>query len=78
VKIHIEPTSRVIELVVDGAVVPARVWEGHTDNGIAVICCVTRVAARIDADRSELERALTPMPEPSLDGRQAFPMRLIL
>ena len=77
-KIHIEPTNRVIEVVVDGAAVPARVWEGVTDNGIGVICCITRVAARVDADRSELERALTPMPEPSFDGVQAFPTRLIL
>jgi hypothetical protein len=77
-KIHIEPTSRIIEVVVDGAAVPARVWEGHTDNGIAVICCVTRIAARVEADRTELEQALDPMPEPSFDGRQAFPARLIL
>ena len=79
-KIHIEPTSRVVELVVDefGAVVPARVWEGHTDNGIAVICCITRVAADRQQDLSELERALAEVVPPSAASIEVIPMRFIL
>jgi hypothetical protein len=77
-KLHIEPTSRIIDVVVDGAAVPARVWEGHTDNGIPVLCCVTRVAARVDHDRSELDRALAEVADPSPSSYEAFPSRLIL
>lgn len=84
-KIHIEPTSRVVELVVPSArpglvgdsVVPARVWEGYTDNGIKVICWVTRVAALRSDDLSELDAALTEQRPPSA-GALEFPLRMIL
>ncbi len=84
-KVHIEPTSRVVELVVPSSrpglvgdsVMPARVWEGYTDNGIKVICWVTRVAALRSDDLSELDAVLAEQRPPS-DGALEFPLRMIL
>jgi hypothetical protein len=76
-KVHIEPTSRVVELVIGDQAVPARVWEGTTDNGIPVICWVTRVAAERDNDLSELDAALAEQRPPSR-GALSFPSRMIL
>ena len=77
-KLHIEPTTRIVEIDMGDALVPARVWEGQTDNGIPVICLITRVAAVRDNDLSELEAALVEQRTPTFDGVQAFPNRLIL
>lgn len=84
-RIHIEPTSRIAELVVPSsrpglvgdAVCPARVWEGTTDNGIRVICWVTRVAALRSDDLSELDAVLVEQRPPSA-GALEFPLRMIL
>lgn len=76
-RIHIEPTTRIVDVVGTAGIVPARVWEGETDNGIAITVLVTRIAARIDADRSELERTLEEQHPPSIHA-DAWPNRLIL
>jgi hypothetical protein len=76
-KVHIEPTSRVVELVIGDQAVPARIWEGTTDNGIPVICWVTRVAAERDNDLAELDAALAEQRPPSR-GALSFPLRMIL
>ena len=76
-KIHIEPTSRVVELELRGQVMPARIWEGFTDGGIPVICWVTRIAGERNRDLSELEHALDEVRPPSSEA-QAFPNRMIL
>ena len=76
-KIHIQPTSRIITVEGSNGAVPARVWEGHTDNGIEVTVLVTRIAALREQDLSELDRALTEMPPPSVHT-DAWPARLIL
>ena len=39
-KITIESTTKIVEL--DG--IPARIWEGQTDNGIPVIAFIPRIA----------------------------------
>jgi hypothetical protein len=75
--LHIEPTDRVVELVNGDAVMPARVWEGQTDNGIPVICWITRVAAERARDLSELDAALAEQRPPSA-GALEFPRRMIL
>lgn len=53
-KITIESTTKLVELVVGNARVPGRVWEGTTDKGTPVFCFVTRIAPSI--------------PEPELTG----------
>jgi hypothetical protein len=73
-KVTIESTMRVV--TVNG--VPARVWEGSTEAGVAVTCLVTRIAVNKADDCSQFERELAEQREPSFDGVRAFPMRLIL
>lgn len=64
-KITIESTAKIVNLVVQGLDVPARVWQGHTDSGIPVHCYVTRIAPeipntdpRIDQLTADFEREL--------------------
>ena len=44
-KITIESTSKIVSL--NG--IPARIWEGETENGIKVHCFISRIAV----DRNE-------------------------
>jgi hypothetical protein len=72
-KLTLESTTKIVH--VNG--VPARIWEGHTANGVPVHAYVTRVAVDQAEDAGELERELeehrTPSPE-----IEAIPARLIL
>ena len=77
-KITIEPTSRFVYLEVDGASVPARVWEGRTEAGVECYLLVTRIAVHKDADQSEFERNLTEQVAPSVAAVEAFPLRMVL
>lgn len=76
-KITIESTDKIITLVNNGAEMPARIWEGHTDSGIPVHCYVTRIACHENADRSQFECELQAQKKPSVEIR-AIPLRLIL
>lgn len=73
-KITIESTDRLVE--VNG--VPARVWEGKTESGIGVVCCVTQIAAPVAADDSEFQRELTRTKPPSDWAVTVFPLRMVL
>ena len=57
--VTLESTTRVVELVVDGNIVPARIWEGTTGNGIAGHAYITRIAFAVDDDAKEFEAART-------------------
>jgi len=72
-KITIENTTKIVE--VSG--VPARIWEGHTDSGIAVRCFVTRIAVHKSQDCSQFERELqeTRPPSAALEG---ISLRLVI
>lgn len=83
-KITIENTPKVVELVVNGAKVPARLWQGETADGIPVQCYVTLIAPEVpegDPDieqktaqfSRDLERVATPRA-----SILAVPMSLIL
>lgn len=83
-KIRIESTSKIVMLVVGGKEVPARVWQGETDGGIAVQCFITRIAPEIpksdpniDNLTAEFERDLKRQaePRPTVD---AIPLRMII
>lgn len=80
-KITIESTDRLVTLVVNGAEVPARIWEGASDGGVAVVAFITRVSPQThDAEANaifERELLLTrqPVHEP-YSG--AIDLRLIL
>lgn len=75
-KITIEKTNKIVHL--DG--VPARVWEGKTESGIAVHCYVTRIAVALEESpevheqfRKELQETKAPTAE-----IEAIPLRMIL
>lgn len=77
-KIQIESTTKVIEMrTPDGSLVPARIWEGHTESGIPVHCYITRIACHESADQEQFKRELTETRVPSPEIA-AIPMRFIL
>lgn len=76
-KIHVESTSRLVELVMDGESMPARIWEGVTAAGVPVICWVTRIAVKRDRDVRQFEAELAEQRAPSSEAL-AFPLRMIL
>lgn len=68
-KITIEKTSKIVELETETGVVPARIWEGHTDSGIPVICYITRIAVANTegVDHSQFHRELSEQRAPSAE-----------
>jgi hypothetical protein len=76
-RIKIESTSKVVDLVCNGVAIKARIWEGETDSGIPVHCYVTRIAVAEDADQSQFQQELSEQRTPSA-AIQAIPLRLIL
>ncbi len=78
-KVQLESTTKIVELVVNGATVPARVWEGATENGVTCYAFITRIACKngLDTDASEFERDLKEQKPPSVE-MAAFPARMIL
>ena len=81
-KIHIESTTKIVQLKTQsGAVVPARIWEGHTASGTPVHCFVTRICPTLtdqeDQRFEEFERELLEQAKPSVEV-EAIPLRLIL
>ncbi len=76
-KLIIESTTKIVTLVVDGHEIPARVWEGVTDSGIAVHCFITRVAVHKDEDCTQFERELVEQRAPSFTV-ESIPLRFIL
>lgn len=83
-KITIESTPKIVELVVNGMPVPARVWQGETASGIPVQCFITRIAPeipktdpRIDELTAEFTRDLLRQANPRLTV-DAIPLRFII
>lgn len=83
-KITLENTDKIVTLEVNGASVPARVWQGETESGIQVHAFITRIAPEIlesdpniDALTEVFERELqrTAKPRAITDS---IPLHLIL
>jgi hypothetical protein len=59
-KIRIESTSKIVTLVINGAEVPARVWQGETitDEGfvVPVQAFITRISPEIPQSHPAIER----------------------
>ena len=72
-KITVESTSKVVTL--NG--VPARVWEGHTEEGIPIHCFITRVAVARDQNATRFEVDLQECAPPSA-AVEVYPARLVL
>ena len=75
-KIQLESTSKIVEL--NG--VPARIWEGVTEHGIAIHVFITRIAVNKEADGSQFAAELKecPAPRPADPDISAYPLRMIL
>jgi hypothetical protein len=81
-KITIEPTSKIVQLETAHGVVPARIWEGTSDNGTPVHCFVTRICPSIPQPlppevEQEFSKALEETNAPS-HAIRAIPLRFIL
>lgn len=76
-QVQLESTDKIVELVIDGKRVPARVWAGTTAKGIACHAYITRIAVRDDLDAAEFERDLQEHAKPTPEI-QAIPLSLIL
>lgn len=76
-KVQLESTTKIVELVIDGKAVPARIWEGVTEGGVRCVAFITRIAVRNEADSAKFERDLKECAAPSA-AMQAFPSRMIL
>lgn len=77
-KITIESTNRVVTVESEGAMMPARVWEGVTENGVKVVAVIVRVVCHKDDDAAEFERDLKVCRPPSGMAMDAIPLRLII
>jgi len=77
VKITLTSTTKLVRFQMDGAEVPARIWEGHTDSGVAIHAYVTRIAVAEGLDTSQFERELQSCEKPTA-AIEAIPLRLIL
>ena len=76
-KVTLESTTKIVQLVVNGATVPARIWEGTTETGIRCHAFITRIAVHEDDDPSQFETELKQQRPPSIEVA-AIPLRLIL
>jgi hypothetical protein len=57
-KVTLESTDKIVHLKTPSGLVPARIWEGTTESGIAVHAFITRVAVHKDLDQTQFEREL--------------------
>ena len=58
-RVTLESTTKIVELITgNGHTVPARIWEGHTENGIPCHAYITRIAVARTEDASQFEREL--------------------
>ena len=82
-KVQLESTTKIVELVINGVTVPARLWEGETEGGVPCFALITRIAPAIKtpeltaASVAEFERDLKEQRQPS-PAMQSFPLRMIL
>jgi hypothetical protein len=76
-KVTLENTTKLITLNVNGAEVPARIWEGQTESGIPVHAYITRIAVPNGENQAQFQRELAEQRAPSPDVA-AIPLRLIL
>ena len=78
-KVTLYPTTKMVvlkaDILSDG--IPARVWEGETEQGVKCHALISRIAVDKDADATELFSSLFECAAPSAEV-EAIPNRLIL
>lgn len=78
-ELTIHSTTKVVAITTEGGdMVPARVWEGKTKDGVAVALLVTRVAVDEKADQAAFQKDLEEHQAPTEAVVEAFPLRMVL
>ena len=77
-RVTLESTTKIVTLQVHGVDVPARVWEGTTEEGVACHAYITRIAVNKHDDASQFERELQEQRAPRNPDIAASPARLVL
>lgn len=77
-RITLDSTTKVVELVVNGQSVTARVWEGATASGIPCHAYITRVAVARGDDATEFLRELQQLRDPINPDVAALPRRMVI
>ena len=77
-RVRLESTEQIVTIAVHGASVPARVWEGTTENGVRCFALITRIAVHKDDNAAEFERDLQEHKAPSAAAVKVFDTRLVL
>lgn len=77
-RVTLESTTKIVKLVVGGAELEARIWEGTTESGIKVHALITRIAAHKDDDLSQFEAELREQRPPTNPDINSYPARLVL
>lgn len=82
-KITITSTTKLVEFQVAGGIVPARLWEGATEDGTPVHAYVTRICPSIPIEQltpqieAEFAKSLAEQAPPT-EAIRAIPLRMIL
>jgi hypothetical protein len=77
--VTLHSTDRIVTLVTGAGEIQARIWEGHTEQGVACHAFVTRIAVHKDLDASAFEKELREMHAPLSPGLQGvYPARLVI
>lgn len=76
-KVTLESTEKMIQLVVNGTRVDTRLWQGATVSGIPVVAFVIRIATPVAADQAEFQRELFET-APLRPDIEAIPSRLVI
>jgi hypothetical protein len=72
-KITIESTTKIVAL--NG--LDCRVWEGQTEQGVAIHCFIPRISVNEGLDTAQFEAELQEQRKPSIDVA-GLPARMIL
>jgi hypothetical protein len=57
-EVNLQNTTKIVTPIINGAEVPARVWEGVNKNGVRCHAFITRIAVHQDDNPAEFEREL--------------------
>jgi hypothetical protein len=75
--VTLQSTEKIVELVVNGQTVPARIWEGKTAAGVRCHAYITRIAVLEQDDAGEFELDLKEHRKPT-PAVEAIPLRMVL
>jgi hypothetical protein len=79
-RICLESTGKIVQFSVQRGQRPyeARVWQGHTESGIAIQVLIPRIAVLETENQAQFEKELNECHAPTNMEPQAFPMRMLI